>query len=475
MTNSKQNGRGKKYQDRQPGEKRPRTVKQADSRKVKPPRPGAKPPFSGADNGEARNNPDNRRRISSGGFKKESDREQGSSKYSKPGFTGKKYGKPAAQGGFEKKQFGKFEKAPRREFQKEERSPRFTKTDKKETPANKGYSREGNNTRFGQNSFSARNRRTEESNEVSTGNRPTKPTSRPAARKGPVRGKTSEERKFIKSTIKNADKNFKGSRKHRDNISGDLEKANLLTGEVVRLNRYIANSGLCSRREADVMIEQGLVLVNNKAITELGYKVNPGDEVKVDGRRITPEKPVYIVLNKPKGYITSTMDPEGRATVMDLLDLNGKERIYPIGRLDRNTTGVLLLTNDGEFAQKLMHPSFEIKKVYRVKLDRKPSKEHMLAWVNGVELEDGYMAFQQCGFVDKEDDLTLGVEIHSGRNRIVRRMFEHFNYEVVSLDRVLLGEFDHMKLGRGKWRFLNDKEIRYVERLKRMKGGKRKN
>jgi 23S rRNA pseudouridine2605 synthase len=254
-----------------------------------------------------------------------------------------------------------------------------------------------------------------------------------------------------------------------------LEKANLLTGEVVRLNRYIANSGLCSRREADVMIEQGLVLVNGNAVTELGYKVNPGDEVKVDGRRITPEKPVYIVLNKPKGYITSTMDPEGRATVMDLLDLNGKERIYPIGRLDRNTTGVLLLTNDGEFAQKLMHPSFEIKKVYKVKLDRKPNKEHMLAWVNGVELEDGFMSFQQCGFIEKEDDTILGVEIHSGRNRIVRRMFEHFQYEVVSLDRVLLGEFDHIKLGRGKWRFLNDKEIRYVERLKRMKAGKRKN
>ena len=278
----------------------------------------------------------------------------------------------------------------------------------------------------------------------------------------------------VKSTRAGAEKNYKGNYRTRENTGRDLEKAVLLSGEDVRLNRYIANSGICSRREADVLIEQGLVLMNGQVVTELGQKVKPGDEVKVDGRRITPEKPVYILLNKPKGYITSTFDPEGRATVMDLIDLPGKERIYPIGRLDRNTTGVMLLTNDGELAQKLMHPSFEIKKVYRATLDRRPSKEHMLAWVSGVELEDGFMAFEQCGFVEKEEDCVVGVEIHSGRNRIVRRMFEHFGYEVVNLDRVLLGEFDHLKLGRGKWRFLREKEQFYVERIRRSKAPRRK-
>ncbi len=154
--------------------------------------------------------------------------------------------------------------------------------------------------------------------------------------------------------------------------------------------------------------------------------------------------------------------------MLDLIDLPGKERIYPVGRLDRNTSGVLLLTNDGDLTQKLTHPSFEIKKIYRAKLDRKPSKEHMLAWVNGVELEDGWMSFEQIGFVDENDSTVLGLEIHSGRNRIVRRMFEQFKYEVEGLDRVLIGEFDKIKLGRGKWRFLTDKEIGYIDRLKRM-------
>jgi 23S rRNA pseudouridine2605 synthase len=152
-----------------------------------------------------------------------------------------------------------------------------------------------------------------------------------------------------------------------------------------------------------------------------------------------------------------------------LIDLPGKERIYPVGRLDRNTTGVLLLTNDGEFSQKLTHPSFQIKKIYRAKLDRKPSKEHMLAWVEGVELEDGIMTFEQVGFVDENDQTILGLEVHSGRNRVVRRMFEHFKYEVEALDRVLMGEFDKIKLGRGKWRLLNEKETGYIERLKRTK------
>ncbi len=268
--------------------------------------------------------------------------------------------------------------------------------------------------------------------------------------------------------------NYKGRGKSFRKATENLATGKLLQEqEEVRLNRYIANSGLCSRREADVMIDQGLVKLNGEVVTQLGIKIKPGDDVRVDGKRINPEKPVYILLNKPKGYITSTSDPDDRATVMDLIDLPGKERIYPVGRLDRNTTGVLLLTNDGELAQKLMHPSFEIRKIYKARLDKKPSKEHMLDWVSGVTLEDGPMAFEQIGFVDEEDQTTVGLEVHSGRNRIVRRMFEHFGYEVISLDRVMLGDFDHLKLGRGKWRFLNEKEILYVERLKRAKGKSR--
>lgn len=265
------------------------------------------------------------------------------------------------------------------------------------------------------------------------------------------------------------DKNYKGSRREKNKNAASLDKGTtLLTGEA-RLNRYIANSGVCSRREADDLILQGLVTINGKVVEELGTKVQPGDDVRVDGKRISPEKPIYILLNKPKGYITTVEDPQGRKTVMELIDLPGKERIFPVGRLDRNTSGVLLLTNDGELSQKLTHPSFEIKKVYKAKLDRKPSREHMLAWVNGVELEDGWMSFEQVGFVDPEDESVLGLEISSGRNRIVRRMFEFFEYEVESLDRVLLGEFDKVKLGRGKWRFLTDKEVNYIEKLKRMK------
>ena len=260
---------------------------------------------------------------------------------------------------------------------------------------------------------------------------------------------------------------FKGSKKEFKQAGDKLSLGKELSIREIRLNRYIANSGMCSRREADSLIEQGLVKINGVVVTELGSKVRPRDEVKIDGRKIVPEQPVYIILNKPKGYITTTSDPDGRETVMELIDLPGKERIYPVGRLDRNTTGVLLLTNDGEFAQKLTHPSFEIKKVYRVTLDKKPTKDHMLAWVEGVDLEDGFMSFEQVGWVEEDEETVLGVEIHSGRNRIVRRMFEHFGYEVTGLDRVLFGEFDKLKLGRSKWRFLTEKEIAYVERLKR--------
>ncbi len=279
-------------------------------------------------------------------------------------------------------------------------------------------------------------------------------------------GKSKTAKK--KDNFQETPKGYKGSRRTFGKVQQQQEQSLLAGEDLVRLNRYIANSGICSRREADELISQGLVKVNGEVVTELGTKVRPHDTVKVEDRKVTPEKPVYILLNKPKGYITSTSDPDGRQTVLDLIDLPGKERIYPVGRLDRNTTGVLLLTNDGELSQKLMHPSFEIKKIYRATLDKKPTKEHMLAWVEGVELEDGWMTFEQIGWVEEGEENVLGVEIKSGRNRIVRRMFEHFGYDVTSLDRAMLGEFDKLKLGRGKWRFLTEKEMRYIERIKRM-------
>ena len=215
------------------------------------------------------------------------------------------------------------------------------------------------------------------------------------------------------------------------------------------------------------MIAKGRVKVDGEPVTEMGFMVAPGSKVKVNGSKIEPKQFIYAVMNKPKGYITTKKDPQGRKTVMDLIKMEGSHLLYPVGRLDRNTTGLLLLTNDGDFSQAMTHPSFEVKKIYRVKLDRKPEKEDLLAWVEGVQLEDGLMAFEQVGFVDSDDPTVLGLEIHSGRNRIVRRMFEHLNYEVKGLDRVMMGEFDHVKLGRGKWRLLNDKEIRYVEKVKR--------
>jgi len=227
---------------------------------------------------------------------------------------------------------------------------------------------------------------------------------------------------------------------------------------LIRLNKYIANAGLCSRREADELIETGQISVNGKIIAELGYKVNPTDVVKYGSRILNPEKMVYLIVNKPKDYITTTDDPEGRHTVMDLIKGACKERIYPVGRLDRNTTGLLLLTNDGELAEKLMHPSNEIQKIYQVELDKAISNEHFELIKEGIELEDGFIKPDDIAIVTP-DAMVVGIEIHSGRNRIVRRIFENFGYEVLKLDRTVYAGLTKKELPRGKWRFLNEKEV----------------
>jgi 23S rRNA pseudouridine2605 synthase len=236
--------------------------------------------------------------------------------------------------------------------------------------------------------------------------------------------------------------------------------------EQMPLNKYLAHCGVCSRRDAADEIRKGLVKVNGTLITEPGHKVTAQDKIAYNGKPIQIQQElVYILLNKPKDYITTSDDPQGRKTVMDLIKGNIPQRVYPVGRLDRNTTGVLLLTNDGELTQKLSHPSYQVKKIYEVTLDKPLEKTDFQQLLKGVVLEDGFIAPDALGYADPKDKKIIGVEIHSGRNRIVRRMFEHLGYDVKGLDRVLFANLTKKNVDRGKWRFLNEKEIRLLKYL----------
>ena len=233
------------------------------------------------------------------------------------------------------------------------------------------------------------------------------------------------------------------------------------TADLMPLNKYIAHCGVCSRRDAADIIKLGKVKVNNVLITEPGHKVSAKDTVVVNGKKVFISKNlVYILLNKPKDYITTTADPQNRKTVLDLISKATPERVYPVGRLDRNTSGVLLFTNDGELAQKLTHPSNEVKKIYHVTLDKALEKKDFEKILSGVKLDDGPASVDVLAYADIKDKTQIGVEIHSGRNRIVRRIFEHLGYDVKNLDRVMFGGLTKKNVERGKWRFLNDKEIR---------------
>ena len=226
----------------------------------------------------------------------------------------------------------------------------------------------------------------------------------------------------------------------------------------IRLNRFIANSGICSRREADDLITAGLVAVNGQIVTELGSKVNPDDEVRFNGSVIKGEKKVYIVMNKPKGFVTSLDDPHADKTVMDLLKGAVAERVYPVGRLDKNSVGVLLITNDGELTRKLTHPSYNKQKVYQVTLDKPLTQADMTKIAEGITLEDGEIHADEISYVS-ENRKEVGIEIHSGRNRIVRRIFESLGYSVQKLDRVYFAGLTKKKLKRGGWRFLSPMEV----------------
>ena len=227
----------------------------------------------------------------------------------------------------------------------------------------------------------------------------------------------------------------------------------------IRLNKYIADAGICSRRNADMYISAGNVTVNGEVMTTLGYRVKPTDEVRFDGKLLSSEKKEYILLNKPKGFITTTNDEKGRKTVMDLVANATNARILPVGRLDRATTGLLLLTNDGELTKKLTHPTHGVRKIYHVILDRKLEYKDFIAIEQGLELEDGFIQVDEISYVDQKPKNEIGIKIHSGRNRIVRRIFEHLGYQVDKLDRVVFAGLTKKDLPRGHWRRLTQQEV----------------
>ena len=234
----------------------------------------------------------------------------------------------------------------------------------------------------------------------------------------------------------------------------------------IRLNKYIANSGICSRREADTYIEHGSVEINGKLVTEMGYKVQPDDVVRFDGTSITPEQKKYVLLNKPKNYITTMDDDRGRKTVMELIANASKERIYPVGRLDRNTTGLLLFTNDGDLAKKLTHPKHNVRKLYHASLDRKLELRDLEKLRGEVIIEGRKVFIDAISYVNGEPKSEIGIEIHSGRNRIVRKIFEHVGYKVNKLDRVVFAELTKKNLPRGRWRPLTNLEVSNLQILK---------
>ena len=244
-----------------------------------------------------------------------------------------------------------------------------------------------------------------------------------------------------------------------DKISKQVEK------DTIRLNKYIANSGICSRREADELITQGLVEVNGKVVTEMGYQVQKTDRVVFDGQSITPEKPVYVLLNKPKGYISTTKDEKARKTVMDLVANASPYRLFPVGRLDRQTTGLILLTNDGHLTKKLTHPSFGVKKIYHVTLDRKLSVEDLRMIADGVRLEEGVAEVDSISYIEGKPKNEIGIEIHIGWNRVVRRIFKKMGYEVEALDRVIFAGLTKKNIKRGHWRILTEMEVNNLKML----------
>ena len=263
----------------------------------------------------------------------------------------------------------------------------------------------------------------------------------------------------VSSTI-----NYNKTNKPAEGVAPGAAQKNTSSGTQMPLNKFMAHCGITSRRDAIPIIKEGKVTVNGNVVFEPGFKVSNADTVIYNGKKLFITKnQVYILLNKPKDYITTTEDPQGRKTVLQLIKQATSERIYPIGRLDRNTSGVLLFTNDGELTQMLTHPSYNVKKVYEAKLDKPLTRAHFDKIVNGINLEDGEIHADVLAYADPKDRSVIGIELHSGRNRIVRRMFEHLGYEVKALDRVMYANLTKKNVERGKWRYLSEKEIRLLK------------
>ncbi len=354
-------------------------------------------------------------------------------------------------------------RGPRREFNTDSRPPRDG-----DKPFNRGPKREFGDAPRGERSFDRgdkpfRSNRDSDARgprrEFNTDSRPPRDGDKPFNRgpkpefgAGPKRGVRGDKAYWEK-------KQQRG--KPRYKTAEDFAPST----DDMRLNRFLAHAGICSRRDADALIADGMVTVNGKIITEMGFKVGPTDDVRYAGERLKSERKVYVLLNKPKGFITTVDDEKARKTVMDLVANACKERIYPVGRLDRATTGVLLLTNDGALAKKLTHPSHGAKKIYQVTLDKPFEPGDMVKLKQGLTLEDGPVMVDRAELVKEDDLYTLGVELHVGRNRIVRRMFAHLGYEVVKLDRTSFGGLTKKSLERGQYRILNEKEISFLKML----------
>jgi 23S rRNA pseudouridine2605 synthase len=345
--------------------------------------------------------------------------------------TGKRVGKSAPA---KAESFGKRRPAPAREVEKG--GQHFKPAEKKKTFARPGASPE-RETQSGQ-----RFNPTDKKKTFTKGTAPVRET------EAGQRFKPTDRKRTFSRPVATAVRN--------------IPKKASVTGEI-RLNRFIANAGVCSRREADTFITAGMVQINGKVVTELGTKVFPTDEVRFDGNRISAEKKVYLLLNKPKDFVTTTDDPHADKIVMDLIKDACPERIYPVGRLDRNTTGLLLFTNDGDLSKRLTHPSHQMKKIYQVSLDKPVTIEHLQEIADGVQLEDGPIAADAISYINNEETSEVGIEIHSGRNRIVRRIFEHLGYRVKKLDRVMYAGLTKKNLPRGKYRFLTEKEVGFLK------------
>lgn len=292
---------------------------------------------------------------------------------------------------------------------------------------------------------------------------------RGAARNTPKRRDTSDSTEgFVKKTAYKGKDDTKGGDFANKKFGYKKKPKKLESKEVddkIRLNRFLSNAGICSRREADKLIETGVVSINNKVVTELGTKVSPGDTVHYGGMLLQSQRKQYVLLNKPKNYITTMDDPEERQTVMELVTKACKERIYPVGRLDRATSGLLLFTNDGDMTKRLTHPSGKVRKIYHVTVDKNITQKDLIALVEGVQLEDGPASADKAFYLADTSKSTISIELHSGRNRIIRRMVEHMGYKVTKLDRVQFAGLTKKNIPRGRFRHLSEKEVGLLHRV----------